>query len=148
MIRKLQSNEVSIMNEGGRQFFEEGKLPGGFSPAVFSRNWKKYISENSGAAYAAFGPDGKVHGALGAMFYRDPFNDDLVATELFWYVLPEHRSGRQGLVLLNTYIADAKARGCKRAMMVHLELLQPEILKALYLRKGFHHVESGYLLNL
>jgi hypothetical protein len=145
MIRKLQSNEVPITVDGGRLFFEEGKMPGGFAPEIFVGNWKRYIAENRGTIYASFGADGKVHGALGAVFYEDPFNGDKVATEQFWYTIPQYRNSREGLVLLNTFLADAKNRGCKRAMMIHLEALQPEILKALYGRKGFEHVESSYV---
>lgn len=146
MIRHLKISEVGIMVENAQRFFDEGKMPGGLRPEVFTKNWVDYISSGRGVVFGMFGPDGKFHGALGALFYNDPFNGDAVATEQFWYIAPEFRG--RGVLLLDAFCGYASGRGCKRVMMIHLEALQPEALKALYERRGFSHVETSYVKEL
>lgn len=48
--------------------------------------------------------DGKLIGALGALVAPNIFNPEYkTLTEMFWYVLPEHRNTRAGLLLLNAF---------------------------------------------
>ena len=147
MIRSLYSGEVGLMVPGGQKFFEEGKLPGKFNAEHFTRAWVDYITAGNGEVYGLFDDTtGEIQGALGAVFYQDPLTGDDVCTELFWFVLPEHRGA--GLQLLDEYLKRACQRDCKRAYMIHLEALHPEALKRVYEHKGFLKVETGYMKNL
>jgi len=144
MIRNLSIDEVGLMVEGGKRFFEEGKLPGRFNPEHFVQKWKEYIPSGIGEAYGMFDEStGGLVGALGALFYKCLLTGDDMSSEVFWFVFPEHRG--RGMGLLDRYVDRACKRRCKRIYMVHLESLHPEALKKLYERKGFRMVETGYL---
>lgn len=147
MIRQLQSNEVDRMVPAGKLFFEEGKLPGGLDPEVFTATWRNLITSGVGVVFALFGPDGEaLHGALGAVKFPDPFNGDLTAIENFWFLMPQFR-GRGGL-LLREFERWSRAQGCKRISMIHLQRLQPVELKGFYERLGYEHIESCYMKDL
>ena len=46
----------------------------------------------------------KYTGAIGGLLLPNVFNPDIkTLTEIFWYVLPEYRNTRSGLMLLNTF---------------------------------------------
>ena len=145
MIRKLTVDEVPLMVRAGHLFFEEGKLPGGLNPDVFVATWKKLISTGVGVVFVLIGESGP-QGFLGAVTYPDLFNGDKVAVENYWFVLPEFRG--RGILLLNEFERWAKAEGCKRVSMVHLQRLQPDRLKELYESRGYQHIESAYVKSL
>jgi GNAT superfamily N-acetyltransferase len=146
MIRKLQSTEVPVMVEAAKMFFDEGKLPGGLKPEVFVATWQRLISIGTGVVFGMFGQDGAFHGALGAVHYPDPFNGHKCAIEQYWFVMPQFR-GRGGL-LLREFENWAKAEGCKRIGMIHLQRLQPTELRNFYERLGYEHIESAYIKDL
>jgi GNAT superfamily N-acetyltransferase len=127
----------------GVSFFAEGKLPGALDTAVAERNWRMLIESGAGAIFAIRGADGRVVGALGALIYPDLNDGALVATEAFWYVLPEHRGS--GLRLLQTFETWAQARGARRLIMVHLSGLMPDKLETFYQRRGYRAIEKHYL---
>jgi len=132
------------MTEGGKRFFEEGKLPGKFNSEHFTTCWVDYITSGTGEAFGMFDEStGELEGALGAIFYTDPLTGDKVATEMFWFVFPEHRG--DGLKLLNHYLERAQERDCARCYMIHLEGLHPDALKRVYEHKGFRLIETGYM---
>jgi len=144
MIRQLYSGEVALMIDGGKKFFEEGQLPGKFHPEHCTTSWVDYITSGTGEAYGMFDENtGEIQGALGAIFYQDPLTGDRVATEMFWFVFPEHRGG--GLGLLERYLERVQERGCGRCYMIHLEGLHPDALKRVYSHKGFRLIETGYM---
>lgn len=144
-VRQLKPEEATMCVEGGIAFFDEGKLPGGFVPEVFIRNWKNMISSGRGVIIGSF--DGEtITGALGAVMAPDLNNDQLLATECFWFVFPQYRG--HGIRLLTEFERWAKAAGARRAAMVHLQRLQPESLGALYERMGYEKIETNYLKEL
>jgi len=87
----------------------------------------------------------KLTGMLAFMIAPTLVNTDVVATELAWYVLPEHRGDRKSLYLLDKYLEIALEEGCKYATMVHLQDSMPEALKKLYEKKGFVLLEQQYV---
>lgn len=146
MIRILKTQEVELLVPGGHAFFAEGKLPGQFNPEFFCKRWREMISDGSGVVFGLFDESGAIQGALGAVFYDDILTGDKLTTELMWFCFPEHRG--HGKMLLDTYLGYSTRRGVARLNMIHLQGLHPEILKKLYERKGFRHVESGYMKEL
>jgi len=146
MIHQLKSQEVPLLLAGGEMFASAGGLPGGFKPDVFEATWRGLIDAGIGVVFALFGEDGKIHGALGAIKCPDPFNGDMVAMENYWFVIPEFRG--RGALLLREYEKWARAEGCKRISMVHLQKLQPAELKDFYTRLGYEHIESAYIKSL
>lgn len=149
MIRALQSHEVEVMLEAGNAFYKEGKFPGTFCNATFTRRMEGLIGHEPGAVVGSFGPDGEFQGALAATLCECPFTGDLMAVEMFWYILPRFRGGTAGVRLLQAFDDWARSKGVKRAAMIHLvgetEGVEKARLSALYERMGFFPVEINYL---
>ena len=145
MIRALAPHEVHFCVEGGKAFFAEGKIPGGFVPEVFVRHWQETIDMGGGVIMAAF--DGEEFtGALGAVKCPNPFNGKLMAVEMFWFVLPGKRG--HGLRLLDAFENWAEQIGVQMVAMIHLEALSPATLEKLYVRRGYKLVERNYIKEI
>ena len=132
--------------EGGERFFAEGNLPGKFNKAHFCNQWERLITHADGAILGVFDDEGNILGALGYAIAPDFFTGQSVATELLWYVLPEHRG--YGLALLEAFERHARQRGAKFVGMTHLMSLQPEKLGAFYERCGYKCIEHHYMKEL
>lgn len=145
MIKLLTTDELPLCYEGGKLFFGEGKLPGGFDPTAFQLTWGGMIATGAGIVYGMFNGN-KIEGALGGIIHRDLNNFDMVAVECFWYMLPGSRGN--GIALLNEFESWAKLAGAKRVAMIHLTNLQPEILRKLYERRGYKEIEVHYVKEL
>jgi GNAT superfamily N-acetyltransferase len=145
LIRLLNVEEVELCLDGGRLFFAEGKIPGGFVPEAFVFNWRRLITQGHGAILGQFDAEG-IAGALGAVLAPDLNNNDLLATECFMYSLP-HKRGN-GLRLLLAFEEWARQMGAKRVAMIHLLSLQPERLASLYHRMGYAPMEVNYVKAL
>ena len=87
--------------------------------------------------------DNEPVGAIAGIVTPSLYNPDIkVCSELFWYVLPEFRSSRAGLLLLNAFIA----RGAELADETTLSLLASSSVYDRTLEKrGFVFIESGFI---
>lgn len=72
------------------------------------------------------------------------FGNDKVATELAWYVKPEHRRSNIGKELINAFEIWAKATGCARITMIGLE----EGTTKLYEKLGYIVAERTHLKEI
>lgn len=142
-IRYVQSSELPLLFSMAENFWAEGKLPGQFKPEVFIRTWTTLMENNIGRILGYFKED-RIAGALGFILSPDPNDGEMVATEMFWFVLPSDRGGT-GLKLLHFYERLAKAAGAKRTIMAHLQGLNDEKLKHLFARRGYRPIETHYL---
>ncbi len=143
MIRLLNPDEVSLCIEGGKSFFDEGNMPGGFDPDHFAKAWGSIIQTGRGSIIGSFEGE-TIAGALGAILCPNLFNRRQFAVESFWYVLPEFRNSLHGIRLLREYERWARDKGLDDAFMIHLENLQPERLKGIYERFGYSLIETNY----
>lgn len=143
-IRLLHSFEMPLCVEGGRQFFAEGKLPGGFDEAYFIKRWSKLIENNAAHVLGLFGDDGKISGGLAwKVVESGDFAPYSCAVESWWFMLQGRRGG--GLALLKAFEDWCDFYRIRHRMMIHLVNLQPEKLGALYERRGYRHIENVYL---
>lgn len=144
-LSQLTREELPAATEVLHRFYEEGKLPGKMSDESFVRSWGSFLRSDTGTIIAEK-EDGKITGLLGAILFPDLNNGDLVATEAFWYVDPQHRGG--GIKLFNRFEEWGKARGAKRLIMVHLLSSMPEALNRFYKRRGYRPVEVNYVKEI
>lgn len=149
MIRQLHADEIVGLRGLGRAFFAEGRLPGAFRYPVFADSWRRLLGSGLGAIFA-YWPEGDQYGeepagALGAAVYPDPNDGELVATEFFWFVMPDRRGGPAALRLLRAYETWAQSVGARRLIMVHLAALRADDLKRVYERMGYREVETHYI---
>lgn len=128
-------------------FFKECGLPGTFKFGVFHLNWCKILDNNLGALWKLVRDD-KIIGMMGAILSPDLNDGELIATEAFWYVLPNYRNSIEGLKMIVHFENWAKQVGAKRVIMAHLLSSMPESLAAYYQRHGFIPVEVNYVKTL
>lgn len=66
------------------------------------------------------------------------------ATELAWYVYPEHRKGKNGIALLQFMEGLVKEQGIKYWTMISMQSSMPEEVGRMYERMGYVHSETCY----
>lgn len=90
----------------------------------------------------AIAPVGLIAGTLAP----HPFNPDLtMLCESFWWVAPEHRGSRAGLLLLNEWIKIGKEKA--DWVTIATEAISPVNERCLT-RRGFRLFEKSYLLEV
>lgn len=93
--------------------------------------------------------DGSVAGSVGALAVPLYGNlSVLVASELFWYVEPEHRNSGIGKLMLGGIEQAARARGVHTFSMMALESVEPEKAAAIYQRLGYEPTERAFSKRL
>lgn len=147
-VREAGVRDLPLLARHGREFYEEGRLPGRFVEAVFVQSWERVLGAELGVIFIACAEDGELAGALGALIFPDINDGALVATEAFWYVRRVHRGGMLAARLLARYEAWARERGAARLGLVHLTGLMPEKLGAFYERRGYVESEKHFYKQL
>lgn len=145
MIRLLTVYDLPLASQMGPKFYAEGKVPGEFIPEVFVASWTTLIDRGLGFIVGLF-EESKLCGCLGAAVTKCLNSGKLIASEMFWFVLPEARGG--GLRMLQAYEDEAKRRGAVRCSMALIKGLQPEALGKLYERRGYRAFEIAYSKEL
>lgn len=147
-MKRLTVEELPRIRDIGREFNKSAGRKHPFNEAHFEAVWTTLLSTNIGAILYEEDDDGKILGVIAAVFSADMFSGLLVAAETFWFILPEARGQRLSPRLLDAYEAEAKARGCTDILMVALAALSPEIVGAIYTRRGFTPLEVIYLKEI
>lgn len=107
--------------------------------------WAGLIQSGVGTIFA-LERDGEYLGALGGVVYPDIYSGLPIATEFFWFTLPEHRG--RGLLLYRAFEEWARGRQCSEIRMVHMLDSMPEALNRTYTRLGFTAAEVHYSKEL
>lgn len=76
------------------------------------------------------------------------FRNDRAVTEMFWYVLPEHRVQKASTNLIDAYEFWARRIGAKFACMSHFHDKTGFRLKKVYDRRGYRPIEYTYIKEL
>jgi GNAT superfamily N-acetyltransferase len=98
---------------------------------------ERLITEDASIVFVA-DQDGELAGMLGMVVYRHPISDEVFASEVFWWVEPEHRGC--GVRLLK-----AAERWAQRHGATQLQMIAPTPQVAqLYQRLGYSEVETLY----
>lgn len=92
--------------------------------------------------------EGEIVGLLAGSVSEQLFNNDKIASEIMWWVEPEHRRSRISLELLNAFEYWAKAVGCTVASMVMIETEQAEAVHKLYTKRGYRTTEKAYIKDI
>lgn len=144
MVKLLSRNELTECVKGGELFFKEGGLPGEFKPDVFVQKIGDLIDANVAMVIGCFNHTGAIQGAIAFSVYEDIYTGDRTATEMWWFVLPEHRGGSVAMRLIRAFEKSAQRLCCKRVCMVHLAALQEDRLSLLYQTLGYKLIECCY----
>ena len=142
VVETLDIKEIDELREGAEMFFSAAGLRGAFNMEHFKQCWQTYYALKIGRIFVIRDVTGKVIAGLGCVCVPDLYTGNLVATELFWFVFPDHRG--IGLELLDIYEKWARDEGCSEIRMIHLPRLMPDRLKRLYQRRGYRELEVAY----
>lgn len=146
-VEKLKPGNLTDVIEIGDAFTKEVGHPGGFRFEAFSSQWQPLLSTHVGEIFVI--RDGnRIAALLGAAFVGDMFSGELNAIEQYWYVLPEYRGSKMATPLFDAFEQEAKSRGCKIILMVHLEGPFSEPLEALYTKRGFSLLEKTFVKEI
>jgi len=142
-VREATDSDFAQLDKLCEKFFVEGGMKG--LPRNFSTGLRRHV-DNGFALCLTLVNGEKVLGTIGAMISEDFITDDLICTEMFWYVDPDHR--RQGIKLHKALEVEAKKRGCERIYMVHLAKLKADKLERYYRKCGYEPLEVFYSKDL
>lgn len=145
LIRDIEQHEVPLLIAGARQFFIEGKLFGELNETSFVTGWQNFLKSGIGVLLGAF-DGGRLCGAIGGSVFPDFPTGDLVASEFFWYCVPESRGA--GLRLFKAFEQRAAERKAVRIIMVHLANLNDGPMSKLFARYGYEFAEKVYIKKL
>ena len=144
MTRLLERSELPMCVRGGGLFFKESQLTLEFKPDVFLDRIGGLLDAGVAGVIGSFDSDGTIQGALAFSLYDDIYTGDKTATEMWWFVLPEHRGGSVAMRLIRSFEKLAALKGCKRICMIHLAALQKDRLSELYQAMGYQLIECCY----
>ncbi len=85
-------------------------------------------------------------GMLVGIASTTPFSDDLVASELAWYIEPEYRGHRKAVELVEAYEEWAHRVGCSHVTMALLTTLTDA--SKFYERRGYKKTEISFIKSL
>lgn len=84
--------------------------------------------------------DGALVGMLGMFVWQHPISDERIASEMFWWVEPEHRGGRAGMQMLRWAEDWAAAQHAQRVLMI----APTDAVAHVYERRRYTKVETTY----
>lgn len=146
-VRAPQPHEFSAMAEKGREFWETSpfkSIP--YDPASMVRCFAEMtdqglmlIAEEGGAIYGGIG------GVAGPAYFNEAYT---IGSERFWWLDPQKRAGRTGLLLIREFEDAARRAGCHYLAMMALEASDPERADFIYRRLDFKPSERMYTKEL
>lgn len=142
MIRIATIEDLPKLGNIAKEFYSSSEHLDDFNIEIFASNWENFIESGVGIIFLLIN-NGDIIGVLGGIKYPDVNSNQLIATELFWYVEKEHRG--QGGKLLKEFEEWAKLEGCKKIIMVHMTDFMPDKLSVIYRRKGYKKMEVHYV---
>lgn len=155
MIRPIERHELGDGNllKMGELFFGGVGLPGRFIPSVFQRNWENFLTMGIGQIFVALADD-VIVGAIGCLVHPDPYDDVVVAQEMFWFMTPEARRGILGPRLYYAFEEWATSHQAGRIAMAtvfgvtreHIDAMQS--IGKFYNKLGFVPVDVSYFKKL
>lgn len=144
MIRVATLDDVPRILELGAQSLIDGPYAGKWdNNPEQARKLAEHIINTAGQVLL-YEEGGAVHGLLGFVVSPHFFTGEIVAAEIMWYVLPEHRAGGHALTLLWEAEKTARLLGATR-----LQFTAPnEKVGDIYTRFGFEKIEVLYQKEL
>lgn len=138
MVREAVLADRFAILKLGRAFVETmGLLP--FDAAYAEQTVKAYIA-SADRLCLVLAPGGVVTGFLMAHAAAHPFWPVKAASELAWWIDPEHR-GRGAVAMVRAFEAWAAAQGCGLVGLAHLG---DERLGRFYRRRGYVAADSNF----
>lgn len=146
MIRKAEEKDIKRIVELGVSFFEEAKTS---STPVFSEDKATAtitsMVDADNCILLIAEDDGYIVGIMGIIICEHWFSNEVIAQELFWYVLPEFRYGH-GSDLLD--IAEVKAKSLGASIISMVDLGESSPVSLFLKRRGYSIEEKTHIRRI
>ena len=142
MIRVATVEDLSRLREMGFRFATESEYKDVFkaNPDKIEQTVRAVIEFHDGVVIVNEDEHGELNGMIGLMAYDHPYSGERTAFELFWYVVPEARSGGSGLRLLKAAEEWAVDNGA-----LVIQMVAPNLdIGRLYRRLNYSPVEVSF----
>jgi RimJ/RimL family protein N-acetyltransferase len=150
MIREMTIEDVPRIAEMAKSFHEYAIADKGlgFSPSDFTR-YSVFLMKSPAANILIADVDGVAVGTIAGIITPWFMNfSQLILTELWWWVDPEHRKGKIAFELLDALTEWGKYCGVSKLIMVSIGSDREEIVKRYYKRKGFIYMETQFVKEI
>jgi GNAT superfamily N-acetyltransferase len=145
-VRDLSYREIEPILRLGCSYQDNRNIPGGLETSYYVDRFLTAVNGGIAHIFGMFAADGKFAGALGFFVVPDIFNGALIASQNFWYILPEYRG--RAAILLKEYEKRARALKCTRMQMPHQVKRQSADFGKFFERFGFEMEEVSYYKTL
>ena len=147
IIRQITHDDIPRLIEIGLMCHQESE----YSVMSFSANKCIALCERTIAEPQMLGTvtakDGVITGVLVAAAIPAYFSDEITASDLLIYVLPEHRGSRAFYMLCLSYVGWARAKGARLIFLRNSTGIESEKVGNIYQRMGFEHVGGIYRME-
>lgn len=143
-IRELTDEDRFALQELGPKFYDLCNIGGKFDMNWFMLVWKKVLASGVGAMWRLHEGD-RIIGYFGAIIHPCMFSGEITASETFWFVDPEYRSGSGGARLFLQFLKWAEALKVDRVQSAHVTSSMASELEGFYERLGFKKFETSYI---
>lgn len=147
MIRLATEDDVEAVTKLGVEFHQRSKY------AEFSYNEDKVlnfihtvITFEHGVAYVYENAEGKIVGAILGWISYHWFGDDMMLTDLGFFIEENERGGIAAMRLLKKFIEHGKAAGCRHVMSSNSSGFQMDRVAKLFEKSGMERY--GYVYSM
>ncbi len=146
-VRALALHELPLCEPFAQAFYTEKGVPGHCSMEKFIQTWTLFLTQYPSILFGLWS-QGALVGGLGGLITPDLYDGRLTATEMFWYVTPDARQGRNAWTLVDAFETWGKDHGaveCRLAFLLlgWVQQANPMRLLPLYQRRGYQAVDLG-----
>lgn len=143
VIRDATSEDIPRLVAMGERFLTETVYRDrgvGVNAAAMTRTVLLLLNSPTGAVFVAEDA-GALVAMIGLLLFENPITGELTASELFWWVEPEHRGrGGYGVRLLKRGEQWARTTGAHKIHMI----APTQAVGELYRRLGYDYLETAY----
>ena len=141
MIRPAVSSDIQKLTDMAQVFVKDLPFEATIDVPHLSAAMEHLISGDMGCVFV----NDEVTAAIGGMVYPHFFNPNMtMAQEMFWWVNPDARKSRTGLLLLAALEDWAVEKGATIFTMMCLDGVYTGPLEALYQKRGFTPLEHHF----
>ena len=145
--REITGEDFDALRDLGRMMHEEGSYSHlKFSDRRLLETFGRYMNDPDRIGIIAIQGD-KPCGMIGGYVSKYYFSDQIVASDIAWFVLPEFRGTMIGVRLLDAFENWAKAKGVEELRIGISTGVNMEAFDRLMKKRGYSMVGTNYRLE-
>jgi RimJ/RimL family protein N-acetyltransferase len=149
VLRAMGLEDIEDMVDMGVQMHAESAFSGLDFDREKCRSLGQYYVDNPDTHFGVVAVlDGRVIGMLAGYVTPYYFGNDLIASDILWFVAPKHRGSRAGILLLQAFIKWSADRGASEVCIGISTAVAHEKTGRVLERFGFKHVGGNYKLSV